>query len=165
MIRKTMNRRTARLLLSTLLVWSASSAVAQVVPETVRFQAYITDSSGVPLNGEYTLLLEFYSEPGSEAVVLWGSTVEREINNGSVSIVLGDEENPLDYGVFASDGPIYLQLSVNGEAQEPRFEVAAVPFAMWAANVRSDEEIRAQLEDSLLPLGCSVLVRATPFLS
>jgi len=156
----TMNQFFQRLLTSALVLLLISPAVAQVVPENVHFQAYITDSEGVPLSGEQTLLAEFYDGPGDDATLLWSQTIEAEVENGLVSLLLGDQDTPLDFGVFASDGPIFFQVSVNGEAQEPRFEIAAVPFAMWAANVPNEEDVREGLADSLLPTDCSDLERA-----
>lgn len=133
-----------------LLLWAQALVWAQEVPTEMQFQASLRDASG-PLDGEVELGLSFWDGPGADATMLWSDEVVGSAARGLVQIAVGGGETPLDYGVFAVDGRVWFELAVNGETLEPRFAVGAVPYAMWAANALSPEEMEAALEARLLP--------------
>ncbi len=135
---------------ATLLLCGPALATAQEVPTEMQFQASLSDARG-PLDGDVELGLSFWDGPGTGATMLWSDEVVASADRGLVQIAVGGGETPLDYGVFAVDGRVWFELEVNGETLEPRFAVGAVPYAMWAANALSAEELEATLEARLLP--------------
>jgi hypothetical protein len=123
---------------------AATNAFAQV-PKSMSYQALLTDSSGNPINGTADIEIDFWDDPTltDPANHLYGElhdsvdavegVVVLAIGRGvprscPVSPCIGDTSGILGY----FDGPVWLELVVNGEIMSPRVELRSAPYAFHA---------------------------------
>lgn len=104
----------------------------RAVPLRIPFQGYLRDSGGMPIDTPVSLEVALYnSEFGG--FVQWGPETHASVamDEGIFRISLG-ETVPLPTSIF--DGaPLWLGVSVDGEAEMPRTELQSAPFAMRAS--------------------------------
>ena len=113
--------------LSTLAVFLiAIAAIAQTL-HTMNYQGFLTDSSGIPLNGSYNLVFTLY-DAESAGNLEWGPETHNNVQivNGIFQVALGSI-TPLYTNDF--DEPLFLAVSVNGEAMSSRQALRSVPYA------------------------------------
>lgn len=134
-----------------LLVTAAFPAQAEV-PRRMHFQAFVADQDGKPVNEKLPVDFVFFdaAEGGTE---LYRERQELQVTNGLLQAGIGDVEK-LDFAVFDRSA-VFFEFSVNGDLMGPRFHVRSVPYAMWAANALSEDQIRAALASNLAPEGCA----------
>ncbi len=101
------------------------------VPVRLQYQGFLTDTSGTPLSGERNVSFSIYgSESGDD--VNWTQISQVMVCQGSFSVLLGSETNPLDANVF-SGSDLWLGITVgDGPELLPRMKVSAMPFAQQA---------------------------------
>jgi hypothetical protein len=111
-----------------MLAWVSHAAV----PQKMSYQVMLTDELGNPLSEqEVTLLFEIYDAP-ELGDLKWSETHVTMTNTiGVVSVVLGSLGS-----IHSPDfvQPLWLQISVDGVALEPRRELVSAPYALYAAN-------------------------------
>ena len=103
--------------------------VAAEVPHLIRYQGYVTDDQGAPLEGSYTLSFRIYdAETGG--TLLWSETQAGvPLQEGNFSVLLGSV-TPLDL-TFAS--PTWLEVKVASDPPlSPRQRITSVPLAYRA---------------------------------
>lgn len=143
------------LLAALLISLSTSVAHAQRVPEQTAISAFVTDAEGRAIDGPADVIFTFYDAP-VDGTELWSDEAPGvDVSAGRLNYVLGSGQTPLDYGVFAQTDEVWFALTINGETLEPRTRIAAVPFAMWAANALSAEELAQELASQLAPMSCA----------
>lgn len=109
------------------------------VPITMTQQGKLVEDDGTPMTGPQTLEFAIYDAP-EEGTVLFSQVVETQLDdNGFYSVVLGDEDQPLDADLLAGEQDLYLALTVDTEEMSPRMELTAVPFASVAQRAHSAE--------------------------
>jgi hypothetical protein len=106
------------------------AAASAGIPNRINYQGKLTDAAtGEPIEGSQSITFRVFdaSEGGTE---LWSEiqTITPD-SSGVISLILG-QTNPLDV-VF--DGPIWLEVEVEGEVLSPRREIVSVPYAFRAA--------------------------------
>ena len=103
------------------------AAAAAQVPERMNYQVMLTNDSDQPLaNESVQLVFRIYNvETGGGS--LWTETHNVVTNSiGVVSVVLGTY-SPLS---LAFEGPLWLQVAVDGEIMSPRRELTSAPYAL-----------------------------------
>ncbi len=123
--------RNYRPLLLTILFIVTTSTVALAVPARLAQQGRLLDIGGGPLSGAHALIFSIYDAAtgGSE---IWHEERSVDFEDGYYSIVLG-EQIPVDDLLFA-DGPVWLELTVDGAVLSPRQEIVSVPWALRATS-------------------------------
>lgn len=110
----------------------ATSALA--VPVTTSFTARITDGSG-PINGNVNLNFKIFTA-ASGGTMQWEEThTGVTADNGLVFVNLGSiapTTNGLDATVFTG-GDMWLEISIDNNAQSPRLPIGSVPYAVHAS--------------------------------
>ncbi len=112
----------------------ASGPVARAVPSQIAFQGLLFDdtvSPSAPVEGSVNLEVRLW-DAASGGSVQWGPETHNgvPVSTGVFQIALGSSVS-LPISVF--DGsPLFLGISVNGEAELPRTQLLASPFAMRA---------------------------------
>lgn len=108
------------------------------VPLRMPFQGFLTDAAGTPLGSGGSpelveIVVEIHSAPVINALV-WGpeTHVDVPVENGVFAIELGGAGVPLSVADFAGGGPLWLDVTVEGETQDPRTPLITTPFAMHA---------------------------------
>ncbi len=121
----------------TLLVCLLVSAVF-AVPQQMNYQGKITNSSGVGLNGTYTLTFRLYDGPiGGSA--LWDEThFSTSVSKGLFDVLLGSI-NPL---ALPFDAQYWLEIEVNGEILSPRIPLSSAAYA-FRTNISDSSSVTA----------------------
>ncbi|MHA7839461.1 MAG: hypothetical protein ACX98W_18520 [bacterium] len=129
---------------------AAGGSAAQTVPGSLSIQAFVTDAGGAPLEGTHSFVFSFLDGPDAGATLLDSASLDTTVSGGELSAKV-----PVDSALFASGGPVWFQLTVDGEPQLPRTEILSVPYAFVAEealNALSISEIEAGLTEALLPV-------------
>ena len=152
-----MMKRSTAAALGILLGLSYSTAHALVVPESMHIQGVLAGGNGSDTpEGPTSFTFRFFDEPDDGANELWSADQTLQVLVGGFFVgQIGTKERPLDYSVFDSDTPVYLEITVDGDRLVPRHRINSVPYAMWAANALDEEEIASALGDRLVPNACA----------
>jgi hypothetical protein len=118
----------------------ATAAFADV-PQLLNYQGNLSDPSGIPKNGTFSMQFTFYdAEAGGNQLpsgTPWSETQNVTVTNGVFNVLLGSV-TALPEELFAggpSDlaGPLrYLQVSVSGENLVPRQRVGSAAYSIHA---------------------------------
>ena len=102
-------------------------------PQTLDYQGYLADASGVPLTGTQTIEVNLYSA-ASGGTALWTQSSSPSLSNGRFTVVLdGSGGNAFPAGLF--DQQLYVGLTVGTDAEmTPRQPLTSVPSAFEAIN-------------------------------
>ena len=89
-------------IVSVLLAFLAALSLVASPPETMRYQARLTDDAGVPLQGSFDLVFAIYDAPTS-GTQLWSETWNNlNVSEGIVDIVLGTSPDPVPTPIQSS---------------------------------------------------------------
>ena len=109
-----------------ILTTSAFSAV----PSTISYQGYLTDPSGIALDGPQSVEFSIYNV-NVGGVPQWNDTQSVSVNKGLFSIQLGGPGAPFPLGLF--DNPLWLGININGDGEmSPRVPFDSTAFAFNA---------------------------------
>lgn len=103
--------------------------LAGAAPGTLSWSGRLLDAQGDPINGEQSLTLTLYGDD-STADERWTDTLEATVDNGYVTLELGDAEAPIDATVLAG-GDVHLQVTV-GSLSLPLQPLYPAPYAVVA---------------------------------
>lgn len=117
-----------RFLVSTWILIICSVSIAQI-PRTMNYQAKLTDTGGVALNGDHSVTFKLWD------AVTGGNNIWWETKTVTVTNGLFDEE--LDLSINGGDTlkfgrPYWMELTINGETLSPREKLAPVSYAYRA---------------------------------
>ena len=122
---------------------SATVIMAAGENKQIALQGKLTDASGKPLDGPYSLTFKIYSNEVATAgeTVLWTDTQSVTVSKGLLQTKLGSITNPLN---MAFDKPYWVEIAVGSETLSPRYAFTASPYALTpftvpAASVGVDE--------------------------
>jgi hypothetical protein len=112
------------------LVLAASGPVFAQAPPVMPVQGTVQDIDGLPLNGNVHIRFALHTaEEGGEEVWFEDRTVACQ--EGFFTVYLG-EETPLDLSEFASPGPLWLGLTVEGDPETNRLLLGTTGYAAFA---------------------------------
>ncbi|MBI4515297.1 MAG: hypothetical protein HY699_05705 [Deltaproteobacteria bacterium] len=113
--------------------------VAADAPNLLNYQGRLTDPSGTPKNGTFTMQFAVYdAESGGNQLPTgspWSETQSVTVTNGVFNVLLGSVTAlPTDLfqgGPLDASGPLrFLQVTVSGEALAPRKRIASAAYAI-----------------------------------
>lgn len=111
-------------------ILAAGAPALAAVPRTIAFQGFLTDTGGQPLESVVNLDIAVYNA-ATGGTALWTEThTGVPVSKGVFAVALGSV-SPLSDAV-ANKSPRFLGVRVNGEAELPRTELRATPFALRA---------------------------------
>ena len=117
-----------------------AAALSDIIP----VQGRLTDASGIPLNGTYTIILGVYSADFGGALICGNLFTNVTVTNGLFN-------SELDFcdalNVFGGD-QMYLGVTVNGEEMTPRQPIYGVPYAF---NVKKGAVIKGATSYVFVP--------------
>ena len=117
----------------------SSTLSAITVPQQMNYQGRLTNTSGTPLTGNYSLTLTIYDDSlaTTPTDIKWQESHPNvTVNGGLFNIVLGagNPAVPLTEGVFLGE-PRYLDIKVAGDpSARPRIRIVSVAYAFAAQN-------------------------------
>lgn len=138
-----MNERMSRILVVGAILLSAATFLLQIqvrvsaepdaitVPQVISYQGQLTNSSGAPLTGAYTMTFRLYNV-ASGGSTLWSENYTAvSVANGVFQVLLGSQ-TPIPDAVF-DQSALYLGVTVGSDAEmTPRRRVASVGYAYRA---------------------------------
>ena len=99
------------------------------VPHSINYQGKITNSSGVALDGTYSMTFRIYNV-ATGGTALWSETHSSvSVHRGLFDVVLG-ETNPIN---LPFDEQYYLEIEVAGEVLNPRISLSSVGYVFRSA--------------------------------
>ncbi len=124
------------------------SATRAEVPGLINHQGYLTDDAGVPVTGDVEVAFSIHhdeTEPGE----LWSEgPMTVTVSGGVYNMILG-QITPITPGLFTVPMPLWLEVTVGGEALSPRERLVSVPYAIVADNADTVDGMHgAALEES-----------------
>ena len=123
-----------------------SSLVYAAVPHLINYQGRLTDSSGTPLNGAYSLTFRIY-DAETAGNLLWQETHSGVvIQKGIFGILLGSVTN-LD---LPFDKSYFLEIKVGNEVMSPRQRITSSAYAI-RAETAEDANTIANVGVSTIP--------------
>lgn len=114
------------------------------VPSTIAFQGYLTDPGGSPVNGTVSLVCAIYSHPTGGGS-FWSETHPSVSVADGVFVVALGAITQFPAGLF-ENGPRYLGIRVNGEAEMPRTELRSAPFALGAETAATAQTLTESID-------------------
>jgi len=101
------------------------------VPNTINYQGYLTDSSGVPIDATESITFTIYNT-ASAGTSLWSETESVNIVNGIISNNLGDT-TPFPVDLFNGQD-LFIGVTVGTDAEmSPRKPITSAPYAFKSA--------------------------------
>jgi len=98
------------------------------VPHLINYQGRLTDTSGVPLNGSYSITFRIY-DAETAGNLLWEEAQSGVvIQKGIFNVLLGSVINLS----LAFDKPYFLEIKVGSEVMSPRQRIASAGYAIMA---------------------------------
>lgn len=143
-----MKRRLLYLVLAGCILTSLGFQPNSDVPMLIGYQGRLTDSTGSPRNGTFSMTFAFFDAVSAgnalPAGSPWSETQSVQVTNGIFHVVLGSV-TAIPAGLFTggpsdSAGPLrFLQVTVAGEALSPRARIVSAPYAISADTARFAE--------------------------
>jgi len=119
-------------LLCVVLLGLQSSHLLAAVPQSIHYQAVLTDTNGVPISGNKNVAIFLLDAPTG------GNTVGGNIYG---IIPIQDGLISLDVPVLGASalqgGDVWLEIEIDGEIQSPRQRVNATPFALLSEHAET----------------------------
>jgi hypothetical protein len=108
---------------------------ADVVPQHMNLQGFLTDGTGNPINGSKSMRFDIY-----RGASVWNETQSVDVDNGLFSVILGSV-TPIPYSVFEPGTTCEIELTVESEVLSPRVEITSVGHAY--RSIKSDTAVYA----------------------
>ena len=126
-----MKRLYTNIVLSVLLIGMSATVLAGP-PSEVYYQGRITDNIGDPVTqNDLSVRFIIYSD-STGGRILWVTVTEKDVVDGLYSHRLGSISSFPDT-LFTAFDSLWLEVLVDGEAQDPRTLLAATPMlCMWS---------------------------------
>jgi hypothetical protein len=128
---------------------AATATAAADAPATMAVQGVLANTDGTPVDGDTTMRFGLYTADtgGTE---LWNETQSVLVADGLFTVYLGDT-TVLDLALFRDNGAVYLGVSVDGEPELSRFQIATAGYAAFAQYAGAHEHAWSDLTG--LPAG------------
>ena len=127
-----------RPLLLVLVVFGAALLVTACGPDrTLGYQGRLTDASGNPINGTVSMTFKLFTQ-STGGSAQFTETQNVTVSNGLFNAGIGGNTANGTYGLDGIDPalfaqPLWLEISVNGQALSPRQKLGGAPYAMTLA--------------------------------
>ena len=120
------------------LVASAQAQQTSVVPNVVNFAGTLRGSDGKPLTGSVGVTFSLYKEQEGGSPLWIETQTAQPDRNGQYSVMLGSRTgHGLPTDVFASGEARWLSVQVQGEPEQTRVMLMAVPYALKAGDAQT----------------------------
>lgn len=99
------------------------------IPNTISMQGQLFQQNGDPMpDGDYPVVVSLHVGAQSDDNIVVCNPCTVTFRSGVFTLVLGDSSSPLP----PMDRQYWMQISVNGEALQPRLALHSVPYALSA---------------------------------
>jgi len=97
------------------------------VPQLINYQGQLTDGSGNPANGTFTMIFRIF-EAATGGTALYTETQNVTVSNGVFNVLIGSV-TPIPLTLFDSGAERHLEITVSGAVLTPRRRFGSVPYA------------------------------------
>ena len=101
------------------------------VPQHIPLDGYAADDKGVALDGPHAVEIKLFRVATGGTVLFGEQQKAVSFDQGNFSVMVG-KANTLDLAKLSGSSPLYLELAIDGDLIQPRFEVGSVPYAGFA---------------------------------
>jgi len=110
------------------------SVFAGDIPGAITHQGYITDKSGLAVNGSLNMSIGVYkSLDGDSSDLLWEEDLGSvQVREGFYYIQIGNKGGLLD--IFSGYSVLFLEVRIEGKALTPRQPIGSVPYAFVSSD-------------------------------
>jgi hypothetical protein len=99
-------------------------------PAYLPVQGILTNAAGTPVDGSIGMRFTLYSADVG-GVILWSETQTVLLEDGLFAAYLGDV-TALSLAIFRDHGTLFLGVTVGGDAEMPRIQIASTGYAAFA---------------------------------
>ena len=100
-------------------------------PELIPLDGYAADAKGVGLDGPHLLEIKLFRVATGGSAVFGEQQKDVSFDRGNFSVGVG-KSNALNLAKVTEAPELFLELSIDGDLIEPRFQVGSVPYAGFA---------------------------------
>ena len=111
-----------------LLALLAGPTSAQV-PPVLTYQGVLSEPDGAPVDGLVGIAFDLYADAVG-GLPVWSAQLDVLVELGLFEVELGEPANPLPQASF--EGPLFLEVAVDGETLTPRQPLSSAPYALQA---------------------------------
>ena len=148
--------KTFRLFISLAVLLVGTLISPAVVPSTVNYQGRLTDAAGAPLSGNRVMSLKVYDSVTGGAQLYSETLGNVPVDaNGIYGFQFGANGSGLSPAISSTLGGAaehWLEITVDGVAQQPRQKLQAVPFALVAKGLEDGSVTSAMIADGAIGL-------------
>lgn len=106
------------------------SSPVLAIPSLLSLDGFLTDPSGVALDGDYEFVFNLYNV-ASGGTSLWSESQTIAVSAGNLNALLGSV-SALE---LAFDEDYYLEVRIEGETLSPRYQIASTAYSYTAKNL------------------------------
>ena len=123
--------------------WAFTAVAAAQAPARVPLQGYLTNTAGMPVDGDVDITLALYDvATGGTAVHTETQTIT--VSAGEMTAYIGDGA-ALDLTLFRDSAALYLGIAVGADPEmSPRPALGTVPFAAYAEYAGDANSLRGR---------------------
>lgn len=121
--------RTALFILVLMLTTSAWAT-----SQLINYQGELTDSVGLPINGDVTITFSLWNDPAETDPATYRVWEEQQlvtVSNGIFNALLGNG-TPLPTAYEFNSPNLYLEVAIDGVILGPRTQLSSTPAAFWS---------------------------------
>ncbi len=109
-----------------------------IVPPLVNFNGTLNDANGKPLTGTVAVTFSLYSEQTGGAALWMESQSVQPDNTGHYTVTLGSTSSTgLPATIFTAGQAHWMGVQAQGEQEQPRVLLVAVPYALKAGDAQT----------------------------
>lgn len=117
--------------IATCLSLKADAQSTVTVPERIPLDGYAVDDQGMALDGPHLVEVKLFRVATGGTALFGEQQKNVGFDQGNFSLLVG-KTNTLDLAKLSEASPLYLELAIDGDVIQPRFEVGSVPYAGFA---------------------------------
>lgn len=107
---------------------SLKADAQSAAPQHIPLDGYAADDQGVALDGPHSVDIKLFRVATGGTALFGEQQKAVSFDQGSFSVMIG-KSNTLDLAKLSAATPLFLELAIDGDVIQPRFEVGSVPYA------------------------------------
>lgn len=124
------------LLASTIIILLAAPTAWSLIPTTMSYQGFVTDTTGVALNGTFDITFRLYDAQVAGNLIWDENHPAVMVQNGVFDVILGSAGTPLDPDDF--NQPLWIGVTISPDPELPRIELTSVAYGFGGHNTLDD---------------------------
>lgn len=111
------------------------------IPQYINYQGKLTDGTGKPLSGTYSMTFEIYDQ-ATGGTKSWEETHSNvTVTDGLFNVKLGSATNAIEPGELPDGPDCWLQITVGTTVISPRVQLVSVPYTYKSDNAEDANKL------------------------